>query len=82
MNRTSFRWFAGAFLVGAAIPLLAGMSGHIKDLKLQMGRATFEGASAWGVLSAQCGVCFGLVGLCCGALKRHQFRKTNFQESI
>jgi len=76
-QKSSFGWFAGAFLIGAAIPLVAAMSGQIKDLEVQMGRATFEGASAWVVLCAQSGVCLGLVGLCCGALKHRKQLKAN-----
>lgn len=71
-NNYWFRYFAGAFLVGASIVAVAGATSRFKDLKIEAvsGRHVFTGASAWVIVGTILGIFGGIVGLSAGALKK------------
>lgn len=57
------RWFVGAFIVGAALPLGAFATDQFKDLEIGAGNLNFSGASAWVVATLFCGIFTGILGL-------------------
>ncbi|MBW3636921.1 MAG: hypothetical protein KY445_10760, partial [Armatimonadetes bacterium] len=64
-----FRWFAGAFIIGATLPVAASATDRFKDLKVMTGRFSFSGASAWVAAALLCGIGLGILGLSGAALK-------------
>lgn len=71
-NNYWFRYFAGAFFVGASVVAVAGATGRFKDLKIESvsGRHVFTDASAWLIVGTVLGVFGGIMGLGAGGIKK------------
>ncbi len=68
-----FRWFAGAFIIGAAVPTtaVAFATDQFQDLEIEFGSGalSISGATAWIATALLCGVSAGIFGLAIAAFK-------------